>query len=427
VSNRHNYKAARLAALYQYQILDTEPEKAFDNIAQLAALICETPIACINFIDDNRQWLKAKVGFKISEIPYNTGFCPFCIQTKEIVIIGDTWSDECWAKNSVVINYPHVRFYAGVPLIIKEEYPIATLCVMDNIPRDLKKSQITGLKMLARQVVAQLEARETQQKYATKESELLAALRFQSRAEEELRRQRKELARSNAELEQFAYIVSHDLQEPLRMVASYLQLFERRYKDKLDTRASEFIAYAVDGAARMQTLINNLLRLSRVSTCGQSFKLIDCNIILHQVFANLKLAIQETEAVITYDKLPEVMGDETQLTQLFQNLISNGIKFRRNMPPQIHITAISREEEDSWLFSVQDNGVGIEKQYIQRIFVIFQRLHSKGKYPGNGIGLAICQKIVERHNGCIWVESEPGEGSIFYFTLPDKPIEGVGG
>jgi signal transduction histidine kinase len=416
VSNYQNYEATRLAALYKYQILDTEPEVAFDNIAELAALMCETPIACINFLDNNRQWLKAKVGLKISEIPYESVFCRFCIQQKEVVIIPDTSLDRRWGKELTVINYPHVRFYAGVPLITKEGYPIATLCVMDNIPRELKKSQITGLKMLARQVIAQLEARQTQQKYATKESELLAALRFQSRAEEELERQRKELARSNAELEQFAYVVSHDLQEPLRMVASYLQLFEQRYKEKLDTKADEFISYAVDGAVRMQTLINNLLSFSRVSTRGQSFKLVDCNIILQQALANLKLVIQETEALITYDELPQLMVDETQFAQLFQNLISNAIKFRRNIVPQIHIGVAKKEEE--WIFSVQDNGVGIEEQYIKRIFIIFQRLHSKNKYSGNGIGLAICQKIVERHNGCIWVESEPGQGSIFYFTIP---------
>ena len=410
MSNHHNYEATRLAALYQYKILDTEPEVAFDNIAELAALMCETPIAYINFLDNNRQWLKAKVGLNISEIPYDKGFCRFCIQQqKEVVIIADTWLDTRWTKDPTVINYPNVRFYAGVPLITKEGYPIATLCVMDNIPRELKKSQITGLQMLARQVIAQLEARQTQHKYATKESELLAALRFQSHAE-------KELARSNAELEQFAYVVSHDLQEPLRMVASYLQLFERRYKDKLDTNADEFISYAVDGAARMQTLINNLLSFSRVSSRGQSFKLVDCNIIVQQTLANLKFVIQETEALITYDELPELIVDETQFAQLFQNLISNSIKFRRNIPPKIHIGVTNKEEE--WIFSVQDNGVGIEKQYIERIFVIFQRLHSKSKYSGNGIGLAICQKIVERHNGCIWVESEPGEGSTFYFTVP---------
>ncbi|BAY25376.1 multi-sensor signal transduction histidine kinase [Calothrix sp. NIES-2100] len=244
-------------------------------------------------------------------------------------------------------------------------------------------------------------------------------------------RHSQELARSNGELEQFAYIASHDLQEPLRMVISYLQLLEQRYKNQLDARADEFISYAVDGAQRMQTLINDLLNYSRVSTRAQPFKLVDCNTVLARAIANLQIAIQESHAVITSDALPEVRADTTQLVQVLQNLIGNAIKFRRQEPPQIHITAIrntleSNQEnshltpvENEWLFSVRDNGIGLESQYAERIFVIFQRLHSRSKYPGTGIGLAICKKIIERHGGRIWMESKPGEGSIFYFTIPD--------
>jgi PAS domain S-box-containing protein len=242
--------------------------------------------------------------------------------------------------------------------------------------------------------------------------------------------QREELARSNAELQQFAYVASHDLQEPLRMVTSYLQLLEKRYQDKLDSRANEFIGFAVDGANRMRTLINDLLSYSRVSTRGQPFESVDTNASVKIAIANLKIAIEETGAVVKYDSLPQITGDASQLTQLFQNLVANAIKFRaENVTPQIEISAIKREKENfdrfpktnssEWLFRVRDNGIGIEPQYRDRIFVIFQRLHGRGKYPGTGIGLSICKKIVERHGGSISVESEFGKGATFYFTLPE--------
>ncbi len=231
-------------------------------------------------------------------------------------------------------------------------------------------------------------------------------------------RQRQELARSNADLEQFAYVASHDLQEPLRMVASYLQLIERRYKKHLDQDAEEFITYAVEGATRMQALINDLLSYSRIGTRGQPFKLIDSNAILKRVLDNLRIASETSQAVITSDPLPHVVADTTQLTQLFQNLISNAMKFRGEDPPRIHITA--QNEAGAWRFAVHDNGIGIDMEYGDRIFLIFQRLHNRAQYSGTGIGLAICKKIVERHDGQIWVESKPGEGSTFFFTLPDR-------
>jgi len=239
-------------------------------------------------------------------------------------------------------------------------------------------------------------------------------------AERKLKEASLALERSNKELEQFAYVASHDLQEPLRMVGSFVQLLARRYQDKLDSDANEFIGYAVDGAAQMQALISDLLAYSRVGTRGKPFEPTDCGTILQRALNNLQVAITESGAAVTHDPLPTVMGDTTQLTQLFQNLIGNAIKFRRpGQAPQVHVGVRRRDSE--WLFAVRDNGIGIDAQFTDRIFQIFQRLHARDEYPGTGIGLAVCKKIVERHGGRIWVESEPGKGSTFFFVLPVEP------
>ncbi|AUT02586.1 ATPase [Nostoc sp. CENA543] len=864
-----NQEQARLAELYQYQILDTEPEAAYDNLAHLAAFICGTSIALVNFIDEHRQWFKAKLGLDVSEMPRNVGFSYLCQQQKNVVVIPDTLADDRLAQNPVVTAYPYVRFYAGVPLLSPQGQMLGTLCVLDQQPKALSQQQIDALVALSHLVIAQLELRRNvahvaqmsaqminQEQNARRESEkvsdrisnilesitdaffaldqqwrftyinnqaaqlwqknrnellgqniwetfpatlgtsfereyqkavaqqtsvefeefyppldkcfavhaypsknglsvyfqditekhhtasalkeseqrwqlalqgnndgiwdwnlktnqvffsprwkqmlgyadheisnnleewservhpddldwvmqaiqahfdrrtpyyitehrvqckdgtykwildrgqalwdetgnvvrmvgshtditerkqteaelqkqnlrsqlfaeitvkiretlhiqeilqtsvqevqkLLQADRvvifrlwpdgsgtveqeavlpewpvilgksivdpcfqqgyvekyrqgrisaitditqadiqdchreflqqfsvkanlvvpilnregiwgllvahqchaprhwnqfeldllqqlanqigialYQAQLLEQQTRQSQELARSNAELESFAYVASHDLQEPLRMVTSYLQLLERRYKPQLDSTAEQFISYAVDGAQRMQTLINDLLNYSRLTTRGQPFVSVDCAAILERVKTNLKIAIEESSAIITHDPLPTVTADPTQLTQVFQNLIANAIKFRREVPIEIHIGVVEGMGDErrqggrgqgemekfssplhpapctnsssmpnahsQWLFSVRDNGIGIEKQYIERIFVIFQRLHGRSKYPGTGIGLSICKKIIERHGGQIWVESQPGEGSVFYFTIPEQ-------
>ena len=236
------------------------------------------------------------------------------------------------------------------------------------------------------------------------------------RAEEALRRTADELARSNADLKQFAYVASHDLKEPLRNIAGFVKLLEKRYKAKLDEEADEFIDYIIEGVNRMDNLIHDLLEYSQMEAKGKEFRTANCSVALEDAIYNIRSVLEESGAELTYDLLPTVSADASQLSRLFQNLISNAIKFRGNEPLKIHISAHQKGNE--YIFSVRDNGIGIEPQFFERIFLIFQRLHTTKEYEGTGLGLAICKKIVERHGGRIWVESEQGKGSTFYFTIP---------
>ncbi|EGJ28458.1 MULTISPECIES: ATP-binding protein [Moorena] len=232
----------------------------------------------------------------------------------------------------------------------------------------------------------------------------------------EFSRSIEQLQNSNRELEQFAYVASHDLQEPLRKVKSFTELLVEEYQGKLDGEADKYMAYIVDGVFRMQTLIKDLLAYSRLGRSELTFEPTDIAEVLEQVLENLSVTIKENHAVITHDPLPTIPANPQHMVELFQNLISNGIKFRSEATPEIHIEA--QLQESQWLIGVRDNGIGIPSKYAERIFSIFQRLHGRSKYPGTGIGLAICQKIVQCHGGNIWVESESGVGSRFYFTLP---------
>jgi len=234
----------------------------------------------------------------------------------------------------------------------------------------------------------------------------------------ERKRAEEELKRSNAELEQFAYVASHDLQEPLRAVAGMVQLLQQRYQGRLDERADEYIGHAVDASTRMQNLINDLLEYSRVARFGKPLAETDLESCLKNSLTNLQVSIQESNAQITHEPLPVVRADAAQLTQVLQNLIGNAIKFRGERPLHIHIGA--KKIEQAWQFEVRDNGIGIEPNYFERIFLVFQRLHTRREYPGTGIGLSLCKKIIERHGGRIWVESQAGQGSIFYFTIPER-------
>jgi light-regulated signal transduction histidine kinase (bacteriophytochrome) len=269
-----------------------------------------------------------------------------------------------------------------------------------------------------RRALAELEAhaqRLTKELAEAKEA-LEAEIAERKRAKDELNRTIEQLQKSREDLSQFAYAASHDLQEPLRAVRGFVELLQRSYQGKLDATADEYIAFAVDGAARMQRMIDDLLSLSRVATHGKPFEPVDCNRALDQAMAKLETAITQHSATVTRDPLPTVTADPRQLVQLFGSLVDNAIKFRSDQPPRVHVSA--RRAGQEWVFSVRDNGIGIDPKYAERIFIIFRRLHEPEKYPGTGAGLALAKRIVERHGGRIWVESEPGKGATFCFTIP---------
>ncbi|MBA3706443.1 MAG: response regulator [Bacteroidetes bacterium] len=249
----------------------------------------------------------------------------------------------------------------------------------------------------------------------TKTHEVIIQRENLKKLNKELKQHSDELARINEELEKFAYVASHDLQEPLRTITSYIQLLQIKYKDKLDTEGNEFMGFVIDASSRMRNIITDLLEYSRINRNKEILQPVDCNIILEEALENLHTSINKNQAVIQCDKLPTIRANRIQMVQLFQNLISNAIKFKRDITPEIKIS--SQKTGEDYLFAVQDNGIGIEQKYANKIFQIFQRLHSMQDYPGTGIGLAICKKIVQQYGGKIWMESEMHKGSTFYFTI----------
>lgn len=386
----------RLEALNNYNILDSLPEDEYDEITHLASFICDTPIALISLVDKDRQWFKSKTGLDATQTPRDVAFCAHAIlQPEEPFIIENSENDERFADNPLVTSDPNVKFYAGCTLNTPSGESLGTLCVIDSIARKITPRQAQALEILAKNVVNLLELR----KAKLEQKDLI-----------------EQLSESNNDLEQFAYIASHDLQEPLRVISSYVQLLSRRYKGNLDAKADQFIEYTVDGCSRMEALIDGLLKFSRVGTNKSNKKLHSCHDILKNVANDLKIRITESNAKITWNELPEIFVDETQIGLVFQNLIKNGIKYNKNEIPEIEINC--EQTNNLWEFTVQDNGIGIENDYHQSIFKLFKRLHSRSEYTGTGIGLSICKKIIEHHGGSIKVESKINEGSKFIFTLP---------
>jgi PAS domain S-box-containing protein len=322
-------------------------------------------------------------------------------------IVLDIPDEPIHTKNG--LRYLHTK---KVPVLDAQGRPRYLLGISEDITE--RKSSEEALRRAHEQLEQSVAQRTMELKQVN--AWLQAEIHSRRSVEATLAAHAQRLARSNKELEQYAYVASHDLQEPLRMVTSYIQLIADRYRGQLDTAADEFIGYALDGAERMKKLIDDLLTYSRVSTRQREAKPTDAAAMLDRSLSNLRLAIEESGAVVTHGELPTLLVVDTQLQQLFQTLIGNALKFRGEAPPRIHVDATRKDRE--WELSIADNGIGIDSRHHDEVFMIFRRLHGRERYPGTGIGLALCKKIVEQHGGRIWLKSEPGKGTTFHFTLP---------
>jgi PAS domain S-box-containing protein len=350
--------------------------------------------------------------------------------------VAPTTSETVWEKGNIAnksIVFPKETWEKSTLATALKEKKIQ--CVNQpsknsSIGQTIFSRQISAPIIFHNKVIGLIQVANKKTDYSEKDLKIFGSILFtlapilDARLNRDLETKRKnnvikDLENSNQELEQFAYVASHDLQEPLRMVASFTNLIQKKFKDKIGEKGNMYIQYATDGATRMQTLINDLLDISRISTRGKEFDKIDCNTVLAKALINLKYSIEKNNAIITNDELPIIYADENQLVRVFQNLISNAIKFRGKANPQIRIEC--SKENVKYRFCISDNGIGIEKDYFEKIFIIFQRLNTRNEYQGTGIGLSICKRIINRHKGEIWVDSIPGKGSKFYFTLPIKP------
>ncbi|MCF7920833.1 MAG: PocR ligand-binding domain-containing protein [Candidatus Cloacimonetes bacterium] len=342
---------------------------------------------------------------------------------KANLFIGQFLSDEpdreFFKQQAAKFGFPETEYLAALDKVsvLSEDEVKSKLEYLTELSALLGESGLRKLEFL--EIQEDLEKRVTARTQALKDAQIATLNIMQDVDEARLKTEKlnDDLQKTNKELEMFAYVASHDLQEPLRKIASFTELLEKRYSENLDERGLKYMHYITEGAKRMQQLITDLLQFSRVGTRGRSFTEVDMNKVLRAVQENLALTIQEKKARIEYSDLPVIKADEMQMIQVFQNLIDNAIKFCPQTP-LVKITAESRG--NNWLFKVSDNGIGIEKEYTEKIFIIFQRLHDREEYKGTGIGLAVCKKIIERHKGRIWFDSEPGKGTVFSFTINKK-------
>ena len=396
VAAKPKNELARLKALDSYSILDSLPEEDYDSLTRISAQICNTPISLVSLIEEKRQWHKSHYGTDICELEREFAFCTHAmLKPSEVMVIEDALLDDRFADNPVVASFPFVRFYAGVPLVDKEGHALGTLCVIDVKPNRLNQDQIDSLKALAKQVMNLLESR--------KDNILL-------------KKTLKVLETKNLQLEEFNYIACHDLQEPLQTIRNFSTLLKAKHSAKLDIEANKYLNLIEAATDRMKELIVGLLDYSKD---GSNLKKTSINTayIIDEIKEDLNFNLIKNQASITVDKIPVISTHKTSFKQVLQNLISNALKFHSpNNNPVIKISA--KSNKSNLEFCVADNGIGIKPEHQKSIFLIFSRLHNQNEFNGIGIGLAHCKKIVESLGGEIWVESEYGKGSQFYFSIP---------
>ncbi len=386
----------RLKQLQSYHILDTLPEEEYNEITKLAAIICNTPISMISLIDHKRQFIKASVGAEIKESDRDISFCSHSIlNPSAVMIVPDSRNDKRFHDNPFVMEEPNIVFYAGMPLVTSDGHALGALCVIDHIPRQLSDKQMEALNYLSKQIIKLLELR---------------------KANAVLKLSQTRLKAYSEQMESFAYIASHDLKEPARMVNNFMQLLVKKYATQLDEQAKKYIYFASDGAKRMTALIDDLLAFARINNETNTYTEVNTSQLLSEVTAYLEGVIEEKNADIVYEKLPVILASATGVKLLFRNLISNALKYQ-SADKQPFVEISYKESDTHWQFVVQDNGIGIDSKNLETVFLLFKRLYSKDVYAGTGMGLAICKKIIENHGGDIWVESEVGKGSKFYFTI----------
>ncbi|MEI6948064.1 ATP-binding protein [Paraflavisolibacter sp. H34] len=402
----------RLQELQSYHILDTEGESDFDQIAELASLICNSEISLVSLVDKDRQWFKAHKGLGIDETPREVSFCAHAILQDDVFIVEDAQRDERFWDNSLVTGGPHIRFYAGAPIISEQGHKLGTVCAIDKHPRQLTPTQKEALEKLSRQAAVLLEFKKqnAQLKQAAAEQQRLAA---------QAERLNEELFRSNEDLQRFAHVVSHDLKEPVRKVLTFGERLQHELNGMLTERSTLYLSKIREACHRMHRMVEGVLQYSSLNAREAEKEPVDLSEVMDRVEGDLELKIAEKVAVIERGPLPVVTGSPVLLYQLFYNLVNNSLKFvRPGVPPRIKVHCTGKAG-GFFEITLQDNGIGFEQEQAEKIFQSFTRLHSKSEYEGTGLGLSLCKSIVERHGGTIRAEGKEGAGATFYFSLPE--------
>ena len=389
-------EAERLKALADYDILGTLPEKEYDDITKLASYICDTPISLITIVDRENEFRKSALGLPRSTPNRNETFCAHGILTpSQMTIVPDARKDKRFEDNPAVIGDPNIIFYAGMPLVTSDGFALGMLCVIDHQPKELTVDQIEAIQSLSNQVVKLLELR--------KSVNLLKA-------------SQKKIEDYADQMKAFAHLASHDLKEPARMVNNFMTKLEDKYASQLDEKAKKYIHFAKDGAKRMTYLIDDLLAYSTAEGLSKVKEQVDLESLLTEIVGLQSGVINEKDAIVSWKSLPVITAPAMGMKLIFQNLISNALKYQAEATqPEVKVTY--SETDTHWQFEVKDNGIGIEKKYQEDIFQLFKRLHNKSEYSGTGMGLATCKKIVELLGGSIGVRAAEGGGSVFVFTV----------